>query len=66
MAIHSAYHKVVSLRIIDASALVGIYSLIELEELVAKLSNRPSGQVMQVSHGVACVFAIDPHLAGEG
>jgi hypothetical protein len=65
MAIHGPYHKVVGLRIIDASALVGIHPLIELKELVAKLSNRPCGEMPQVSHGMACVFSANPDFSGE-
>jgi hypothetical protein len=66
MAIHGPYHKVVGLRIIDASALVGIHALIELKELVAKLSNSSCSEVAEVSHGVACVFSANPDFSGEG
>jgi hypothetical protein len=65
MAIHGAYHKVVGLRIIDAAALVGIHPLIELKELVAKLSNSSCSEVAEVSHGVARVFSANPDFSGE-
>ena len=65
LAIHSSNHKVVGLRIIDASVLIGIHPLIELKELVAKLSNRPCGEMPQVSHCVACVFSANPDFSGE-
>ena len=65
LAIYRAYHKVVGLGIIDASALVGIHPLIELKELVAKLSNSSCREVAEVSHCVACVFSANPDFSGE-
>lgn len=65
LAIHSSNHEVVRLGIVDSPALIGIHPLIELKELVAKLSNRPCGEMPQVSHGVACVFSANPDFSGE-
>ncbi len=65
LAIHRADHEVVGLWIVDASDLVGVHSLIELEELVSQLTHCPGREVAQVSHRMACVLATDPDFPGE-